>query len=282
MKARFYLRNNKVSVYVTINKVKKRYATNIECDKKKWNRGYADKSQTLVIEQLQRIEKAINEHLATSNYTEYSIQQLINEIVHNKSEDKESLKNLVDKYLIHKKVEVKKVTFSKIEKHLKDFKAFAENKALNDINPLFFADYHKHLICKDLNLSTLNTYVKNIQTFFNYLYEIELIQRKVTLKRFKAKEKEIIAITKDELQILENAKELTARLERIKDLFLFGCYTGLRFIDLQAIDKRMIQNNILTIQQQKTGKMIQIPLINEAQTILHKYKYKLPSINNQT
>jgi len=75
------------------------------------------------------------------------------------------------------------------------------------------------------------------------------------------------------------------RLERVRDLFLVGCYTGLRFSDWHKVNKQNIlsegNGQLLGIVTQKTKVEVYIPGLPELMEILEKYDYKLPSISGQ-
>ena len=74
-------------------------------------------------------------------------------------------------------------------------------------------------------------------------------------------------------------------LERVKDLFLFQCFTGLAYVDLAAFSLSSIQevNGQKEIhgKRQKTGVAFVVLLLPKAQEIAEKYDYRLPVISNQ-
>lgn len=74
-------------------------------------------------------------------------------------------------------------------------------------------------------------------------------------------------------------------LQRVKDLFLFQCFTGLSYTDLESFgrDKIVIVNNEEQIHgtRNKTGVPYVIFVLPQAKEILDKYDYKLPVITNQ-
>jgi integrase len=95
-----------------------------------------------------------------------------------------------------------------------------------------------------------------------------------------------LALTFDELEKLyELDLADNPRLERVRDLFLVGSYTGLRFSDFTRIKPENIEvienETILSITTQKTGEMVDIPLFEIPLAILQKYNYLIPSISNQ-
>jgi integrase len=72
------------------------------------------------------------------------------------------------------------------------------------------------------------------------------------------------------------------KLERVRDSFIIGCYTGLRFSDFSTFDPSKIQDNFIEITQTKTGDPVVIPIHHHVDNIIKKYNGKLPrSISNQ-
>lgn len=101
-------------------------------------------------------------------------------------------------------------------------------------------------------------------------------------------DKEIIFLTKEELKLWINykfpAKE--ENLERIRDVFAFCCFTGLRHSDVKKLKHKDITDDIIRVVTQKTSDTITINLNSFAKNILEKYKnydktFALPVIENQ-
>lgn len=94
------------------------------------------------------------------------------------------------------------------------------------------------------------------------------------------------ALTFDELETLYHLDlSGNVRLEKVRDLFLIGAYTGLRFSDFTRIRPEHIETidgkKILTITTQKTGQVVSIPLFPIPAALLLKYDYHPPLISNQ-
>jgi len=97
-----------------------------------------------------------------------------------------------------------------------------------------------------------------------------------------------IHLSTDEIQRLREYKGIE-RLEKIRDLFLFQCLTGLAYVDMQALtvdDIHKFQNkSYIKKYRQKTDKEPQmIPLLPESLEIIRKYSgntHLLPKISNQ-
>ena len=69
---------------------------------------------------------------------------------------------------------------------------------------------------------------------------------------------------------------LNPRLDRVRDLFVIGCYTGLRFSDFSQLKKENIINGNFVITPQKTNDKVIVPIHSIVYTILDKYSYSLP------
>ena len=71
------------------------------------------------------------------------------------------------------------------------------------------------------------------------------------------------------------------RLERVRDIFLLQCWTGLRFSDRNGISTKNVDGNLIRIRQGKTNQDVVIPLHPIAAAVLAKYGGYPPTISNQ-
>ena len=94
---------------------------------------------------------------------------------------------------------------------------------------------------------------------------------------------EAVALNEEELKILHDFDfSSEPRLCRVRDLFLVGCWTGLRFSDVTRIRKENITDGVISIVQSKTNDMVAIPIHPVFQEIWDKYNGVLPTdISNQ-
>lgn len=99
----------------------------------------------------------------------------------------------------------------------------------------------------------------------------------------KAKE---IYLTVDELQALYEM-ELSGLEDRVRDVFLVGCYTCQRFSDYSRLERENFTTTakgtrIVRIVQEKTGNSVVIPILNDnLLQIAEKYGYDIPIVSNQ-
>ena len=132
-------------------------------------------------------------------------------------------------------IEIKQVTYSKYlesGKHLQDFikhKFKARDICFNMLKSNFLDDYEYFLKTeKKLQQSTLNKAIQRFRKVVKYaIAEDYLLKDPFILFRYKTVKKEVIFLSVDELQKLENHHFKITRMEKVKDLFIFCCYTGL-------------------------------------------------------
>lgn len=153
-----------------------------------------------------------------------------------------------------------------------------------NIDKMFFNDFVAFL--QDLGLSTNTIWHKtvSIKAVMKAANEQELTDNtKYTSFKNVSEESQAIALSEKELDLLAKFDfSNSPRLERTRDLFLIGCWTGLRFSDFTRIKQENIKDNMLTIQQQKTNEFVTIPLHPVFITIWNKYNGVLPAnISNQ-
>ncbi len=153
----------------------------------------------------------------------------------------------------------------------------------------FYEDFLNYLMnVKELAKNTIGTIFKNIKVFMNYANDKGYTTNQGHRHRkFKSIEEtsETIYLTESELETLYNLNlSDKPKLDRVRDLFIIGCYTGLRFSDLSQITPDKFTNNgtRLKIKTIKTGETVIIPLHRTIRAILQKYDNKLPRvISNQ-
>ncbi len=84
-------------------------------------------------------------------------------------------------------------------------------------------------------------------------------------------------LTEDELKRIEEKTFTILRLQYVKDLFIFSCYTGLAYIDVMHLTPEHIQIGIdkelwLITNREKTDTSVKIPILPVAMEIINKYK----------
>ena len=157
------------------------------------------------------------------------------------------------------------------------------------IDYAFFADFKTWLHAAPRQHST-NYAAKVVDVLKQFMREAQRrgYHAKTDYQGFSIKKAKTtkIALSFDELEHLYSL-DLSGnlRLEKVRDLFLIGAYTGLRFSDFTRIRPEHIEvievEKVLTITTQKTGETVSIPLLSIPAALLEKYEYHPPTISNQ-
>lgn len=82
-------------------------------------------------------------------------------------------------------------------------------------------------------------------------------------------------------RLLVEEKVFYPVLDKVRDLFLIGAYTGLRFGNFTTLKAKDIQGAFIKVKQIKTGAPVTIPIMQKLKPVLEKYKEDLPTITNQ-
>ena len=142
-----------------------------------------------------------------------------------------------------------------------------------------YTDYQFNVQGNSKNL--LGKRIKIIKTFLNDA-TLRGINKHLMFKGFKVTktESDDIYLNEDEIKKMYklNLTE-NKRLERVRDLFVVGCRTGLRFSDLVNIRKENISENGIKYKVKKTERILNTVIIEETKKILQKYNYELPRIS---
>lgn len=161
--------------------------------------------------------------------------------------------------------------------------------SFENIDMDFYHDFIDHLTTnKAHSTNTIGKIIKNLKVVLNDATE------NGTNKNLTFKSKRFIAPSEKSFSIYLSESELKEiysinltdhkKLDVVRDLFLIGCYTGLRYSDYSNIKPKNIdvKNNLLQIVTKKTDTPVAIPLHTVVNSILKKYNYELPkSMSNQ-
>ncbi len=160
---------------------------------------------------------------------------------------------------------------------------------LTELNYKFIIDFERFLKQqKSMGNNTVMKHIERLRKMIGLAYKMEWIGKDPFIK-FEAKyeRKERTYLTLEELQAIENKLFTITRLQLIKDLFVFSCYTGLSYGDVMNLtcDNLCIgidRKQWIYSQREKTSVPIKIPLLSKALVIIKKYETHPNTINKQT
>ena len=181
--------------------------------------------------------------------------------------------------------------FAAVKNHLTNFREgltfeFFDERGLND-----YVGYLRDV--KEMRNTTIGKQLSFLKWFLRWAFKKGVHQNNAYdsyKPKLKNTQKKIIFLTWDELNRLREF-EIPANkqaLERVRDVFLFQCFTGLRYSDVFNLRRSDIKGDHIEVTTVKTSDSLIIELNNHSKAILDKYKdvafeddKVLPVITNQ-
>lgn len=172
-------------------------------------------------------------------------------------------------------------------KNLWDYQTFIKKKIhFNQINSSFYNSFIDYCITQKKH--SANTLRRNMGMFKTFLYwaldEAYTFKNDfIKFKMPKPQPTDEVALTMKQVQeVFEYDFSDNPRLERVRDLFVFGCTTGMRISNYSKVQKKDIQNGMIKVRDEKNkDKVLEIPLNDYSNLLLEKYDYNFPKISNQ-
>ena len=181
--------------------------------------------------------------------------------------------------------------FAAVKNHLTNFREgltfeFFDERGLND-----YVGYLRDV--KEMRNTTIGKQLSFLKWFLRWAFKKGVHQNNAYdsyKPKLKSTQKKIIFLTWDELNRLREFKIPSNKqaLERVRDVFLFQCFTGLRYSDVFNLRRSDIKDDHIEVTTVKTSDSLIIELNNHSKAILDKYKdvafendKVLPVITNQ-
>ncbi len=214
----------------------------------------------------QELKKRLNARFKLTIVKRYTLIDELDAFILEKEKIAKSNKESIDKYRYLKS---KLITFnsslksSEIDKDFMiDFIAFLRHEyQLTDI--------------------TLNRTIGFLKTFLKWLVEtgvkVDNNYKKITVA---TRDADHVSLTIKQVQKLADLT-LNKTLDKYRDLFLIGCYSGQRFSDYTLFKKSDVINNRIEKRAVKTQIKSYIPISDKLESLLNKWDWRLPKISNQ-
>ena len=307
----FYLKkpknyvNGKMPIYlrITVNGVAKEITTKRECEPSRWNKKserangikedikslneYLDILQNKVYEARRQLIDS-NQAITSSTLKDILIGQhdrprmLIEIFQHHNAQ----MKELVGK-------EFSKATFIRYNTsigHTRSFLKWKYNAEDFDVNKLsleFISDYEFYLkSIRHCNHNSTIKYLGNFRKIVNKCVQYGWLVKDPFLGfDMRKKDVERIPLNKEEIQIVANKSLVSERLNVVRDIFLFCCYTGLSYADVKKLKRSEINFGIdgekwIFTNREKTETSSRIPLLPMPLTIMAKYDQHPQCVND--
>lgn len=293
---------------MTYNKKRKEFSTGIFINPNLWDSSHQEvkppnEQNNIINSQLNLIKTKINQVFLylQVNDADFSVDNIYRKYKGEPTKKEFGVIEVYNEYLIRiEKLigkEIQLVTYKKYKESLTHLKAFIKSKfkqkdiLIIDLKYSFITDYEYFLKTQqNLQLSTLNKAIQRFRKVISFAISQDYLDKDI-FYGYKAKrqKKEVLFLTAEQLKVLELKCFEIARLQQIKDMFVFCCYTGLGFkemINLRYSDivKRFDDNEWLSINRNKTSRIYYVPLLPIANSIIKKYQndteYVFPRMSN--
>ena len=274
--------------------------TKLDVTKTYWNKKHSTKSkdisvinkQTQINNELNKITQFIlNEFDKSSAPDQLNNKWLTNQIdnYYKPTKDPKNIPKdivrFIDYYIELRKSEVKPASLKKFNviKHKLQRLEGASSKTIyiSEINEDFKQEFYNY--CKEENYSqnTIQRELNIIKTFCKFARSkgIEVDSELDSLKLPKEKIDNIYLSLK-EIELIENAEIEQPHLINATQWLIISCFTGQRISDFMRFTKEMIRiekgKSLIEFEQQKTGKLMTIPIHVKVQKALDKNKGEFP------
>lgn len=175
--------------------------------------------------------------------------------------------------------------FTQVKGHLTEFDSKLDFPSFNES---FYDDYFYGFLIdsKGLTNNTVSKHIKCIKGVLKHGWSLGLITKPVFNDyRDISIRTDRVYLDWDEVERLEEASSAFDIDEQVKDLFLLGCYTGLRWQDLNHLEPHNFKvidgQYYIRLHSYKGKKNLSNPLTNKALKLCKKYDFNLPKISNQ-
>ena len=166
--------------------------------------------------------------------------------------------------------------------HLQNYIKIKYKKKDLDIGRLdysFIRDYDYYLKKEAKCISvTVAKYIKHLKKIVNYCLKTKLLKENPFSEykaKVKIKDKEFLS--QAQLDRIINKKIESKRVEQVRDVFVFCCYTGLSYADIKKLTRKEIMPGLdgeqwVMTSRKKTDTSSRIPLLKPALDIIEKYR----------
>ena len=181
--------------------------------------------------------------------------------------------------------------FAAVKNHLKEFKEDVTFEYFDEFGLNEYVNFLRDE--KDMRNSTIGKQLGFLKWFLRWSFKKgyhQNIAYDTFSPKLKTTPKKVIFLTWDELNKLKDYKILPDKqyLERVRDVFLFCCFSSLRYSDIRNLKRSDVQPDHIEVTTVKTADSLIIELNDHSKAILEKYKdvqfeddMVLPVISNQ-
>lgn len=296
---------------MTFKKERKQFSTGLFINPKNWKSKLqkaidTSENSSQINTQLNIFSQKINKAYLTLKLQrdEFTVEDIFERYLNKKTRKQDFVISYFRQYLNKQKKligkDIRESTWKKFNYVCSEVESFIlkhynkKDILLNELTPQFLDDFEYYLKTeKGQKQVTIN---KEIQRFRKPIRiavaEGYLDKDPFSLHKPGRVKKEVVFLSQDELDKFEKKDFSQPRLQLVKDLFVFCCYTGLAYNEMSKLEKKHLEigfdgNEWIKIVRDKTNKEVAVPLLDKAKNVILKYQNKdrsaklFPSISNQ-
>lgn len=277
-----------VQIEVLFERKRKWIGTGVRLYSDQWNDKVKVKNTVQSIELNERLDAQmsnINEYINSliKNKEDFSFEKLERFLKY--SQKKESFIDFV-KRRVSERTDLRKGTLNTHASLINSLEEFERIIHFTDITTANIMHYDDFLHRKYTKQTTIHGYHKRLKRYINEAIKYELLKDNPysRLKFERGKSEGIKYLTTEQIARIRALKISSKSIEKVRDLFIFQCYTGLSYADLFKFDFSTVtkKNNKFFIRDMrvKTEEEYFLMLLKPAMEILRKYDFRLPVISN--
>lgn len=312
----FLLRRNKINVKnecpiecrITLDKQRKPFSTGIFIDPKSWSsdkqKAFPSNSKNKQINtQLSLIKQDINQAFLFLQVQDknFSVEDIYRQYKGETIKEEKSIMEIFNLHIAKQEkligittTKVSVAKFYQTKKHVKNFiwwKFRKQDFLLAEMKMSFITEFEYYLKAeKKFEQNTIHKTLQRFKQMIKIAVGLDFLDKDpFLLFKNKRPKKQVVFLTTEELQAIEEHKFATIRLQQVADMFIFCCYTGLAYKEMAGLVRKDIFTGFdgkkwISVFREKTKKIYEIPILHKAEEILKKYQNEekaLPKISNQ-
>lgn len=235
-------------------------------------------------------EKIWTAYYKLNIYDEFDVFDIKNEVQGKRSKINRGLISLFDEHnnRFEERVKIEDAAkgsltkYKTVRSHLANFIKVSfsfDDLSIKKINPEFIDNFHHYLrVKKTIGHNTTVKYIQALGKILRDAVKYNLIKEDPTQHySHSVKIKDAVFLNKNELLAIQNLNTENQSLEKVKDCFLFSCFTGLAFCDIKELKSSDIEEGVdgklwIKKERKKTKNKSYIPLLKIPLKLISKYK----------
>lgn len=217
-----------------------------------------------------------------------SFKQMVMSEIEGTSSNTKTFKDFLNYFLDNAKNNLNESTIRQYKSSIKTFIEFENHLAIELQFSSFNMELYDSLLDYYYNVrknsnNTIGNRIKHLKAILNYAHNRGYIKNRIFDSYTKpSSETDDIYLTFDECAKIESLNLDNKADETVRDLFLVGCETGLRFEDYSNLTKSNFKDGLLTVITKKTKQRVTIPVSKVLARLLDKYNLRLPNLKSNT